>query len=62
MRNEHEPPPAETYSEDGYDLSVMEHLYPRYVEAFRRYVLASGEGALTGPWMQVWFRNCLVSR
>ncbi|MGI8958376.1 MAG: methyltransferase domain-containing protein [Bryobacteraceae bacterium] len=35
-RDEHEPPPAETYSEDEYDPSVMEHLYPRYLEAFRR--------------------------
>jgi 2-polyprenyl-3-methyl-5-hydroxy-6-metoxy-1,4-benzoquinol methylase len=36
VRDEHEPPPAETYSEDEYDPSVMEHLYPRYLDAFRR--------------------------
>jgi 2-polyprenyl-3-methyl-5-hydroxy-6-metoxy-1,4-benzoquinol methylase len=36
VRDEHEPPPAETYSEDEYDPSVMERLYPRYLEAFRR--------------------------
>lgn len=36
LREEREPPPAETYSEDEYDPSVMEHLYPRYLEAFRR--------------------------
>jgi SAM-dependent methyltransferase len=36
LRDEHEPPPAETYSEDEYDPSVMERLYPRYLDAFRR--------------------------
>src|SRR3954453_9498682 len=36
LRDEREPPPAETYSEDKYDPTVMEHLYPRYLEAFRR--------------------------
>jgi SAM-dependent methyltransferase len=36
LRNERERPPAEAYSEDEYDPSVMEHLYPRYLGAFRR--------------------------
>jgi 2-polyprenyl-3-methyl-5-hydroxy-6-metoxy-1,4-benzoquinol methylase len=36
VRDECEPPPAETYSEDEYDPDVMQHLYPRYLEAFRR--------------------------
>jgi SAM-dependent methyltransferase len=36
LRDEHEPSPAETYSEDDYDPSVMERLYPRYLDAFRR--------------------------
>jgi SAM-dependent methyltransferase len=36
VRRKHESPPAETYSEDEYDPSVMEHLYPQYLEAFRR--------------------------
>ena len=36
VRHEHEPPPAEEYSEDEYDPIVIEHLYPRYVDAFRR--------------------------
>jgi SAM-dependent methyltransferase len=36
LRHEREPPAAETYSEDDYDPSVMEHLHPRYLEAFRR--------------------------
>jgi len=35
-RNEHEPPPAQEYSEDEYDPAVMEHQYPRYLEAFRK--------------------------
>ncbi|MFL6351265.1 MAG: class I SAM-dependent methyltransferase [Bryobacteraceae bacterium] len=35
LRDEHEPRAAETYSEDEYDPSVMERLYPRYLEAFR---------------------------
>ena len=35
VREEHEPPPAETYSEDDYDPTVMENLFPRYLEAFR---------------------------
>lgn len=34
-RQELEPPPAETYSEDDYDASVMEHVYPSYLDAFR---------------------------
>lgn len=36
VRDEHEPPPAQEYSEDEYDSSVMEHQYPAYVEAFRK--------------------------
>jgi SAM-dependent methyltransferase len=36
VRDEHEPPPAQQYSEDEYDASVMEHQYPDYVEAFRK--------------------------
>jgi len=36
VRDECEPPPAETYSEDEYDPSVMERLYPRYLDAFRQ--------------------------
>lgn len=36
VRRELEPPPAETYSEDEYDATVMERLYPQYVEVFRR--------------------------
>lgn len=36
LRDEHEPPPAQEYSEDAYDPSVMDHLFPRYVDAFRR--------------------------
>ncbi len=36
LRNEHEPPPAQTYSEDEYNPSVMERLYPQYLDAFRR--------------------------
>src|SRR5690242_12788789 len=35
VRDERETPLAETYSEDEYDPSVMEHLYPQYLEAFR---------------------------
>ncbi len=35
LRDEQEAPAAETYSEDEYDPSVMEHLYPRYLDAFR---------------------------
>lgn len=35
VRNEHTVPPAQTYSEDEYDPSVMDHLYPRYLAAFR---------------------------
>jgi len=35
IRKEHEPPPAEEYSEDTYDPGLMERLYPRYVDAFR---------------------------
>ena len=36
LRNEGEPPPAHEYSEDQYDPAVIEHLYPRYLNAFRR--------------------------
>src|SRR5690349_14842618 len=35
LRDEREKLPAETYSEDEYDPSVMEHLFPQYVDAFR---------------------------
>jgi 2-polyprenyl-3-methyl-5-hydroxy-6-metoxy-1,4-benzoquinol methylase len=35
VRNEHEPPPAQEYSEDTYDPGLMERLYPRYLDAFR---------------------------
>ncbi len=36
LRNEHELPPAETYSEDEYDARVMDRLYPEYLDGFRR--------------------------
>ncbi len=36
VRNELEVPSSETYSEDEYDPSVMESLYPQYLDAFRR--------------------------
>ena len=36
LRNEHELPPAQEYSEDKYDPGLMERLYPRYLDAFRR--------------------------
>ncbi len=36
VRDELEPPPAQTYSQDEYDPSVMERLYPLYLDAFRR--------------------------
>ena len=36
VRHEHEPPPTQGYSEDEYNPSVMEQVYPRYVDAFRR--------------------------
>jgi SAM-dependent methyltransferase len=36
VRDELEPPPAETYSQDEYDPTVMERLYPQYLDAFRR--------------------------
>ncbi len=36
LRHEHEPPPAETYSEDNYDPRVMDRLYPKYLDGFRR--------------------------
>lgn len=35
VRREHEPPPAQTYSEDDYDPALMERLYPQYLNAFR---------------------------
>ncbi len=35
-REEHERPAVETYSEDEYDPSVMERLYPQYLDAFRK--------------------------
>lgn len=35
VRDEHETPPAQTYSEDEYDASLMECLYPQYLNAFR---------------------------
>lgn len=35
VRKEHEPPPAQEYSEDTYDSGLMERLYPQYVDAFR---------------------------
>jgi SAM-dependent methyltransferase len=34
FRCEHEPPPAETYSEDEYDAASIERVYPRYLDAF----------------------------
>lgn len=36
IREEHEPPPAQEYSEDEYDPEVIEHQYPQYVDAFRK--------------------------
>jgi SAM-dependent methyltransferase len=36
VRNELEPPPARAYSQDEYNPAVMERLYPRYLDAFRR--------------------------
>lgn len=36
VRNEHEPPPARQYAEEEYDPEVMDRLYPRYVDAFRK--------------------------
>jgi 2-polyprenyl-3-methyl-5-hydroxy-6-metoxy-1,4-benzoquinol methylase len=36
VREEHDLPPAQDYSEDEYDASVMEHQYPQYLEAFRK--------------------------
>ena len=36
IRNEHEPPPARQYAEEEYDPEVMDHLFPRYVSAFRK--------------------------
>lgn len=35
IRNEIEPAKINAYSEDEYDPGVMDHLYPRYLEAFR---------------------------
>jgi SAM-dependent methyltransferase len=35
VRDEYEPPGAQTYSEDEYDPSLMERLYPQYLNAFR---------------------------
>src|SRR5579875_765998 len=35
-RNPHESSPAETYSEEEYNPTVMERLYPQYLNAFRR--------------------------
>ena len=36
VRKEHAPPPAQNYSKDDYDPTVMENLFPRYVDAFRK--------------------------
>lgn len=36
VREELEPPPAQSYSQDEYDPAVMQRLYPRYLDAFRR--------------------------
>jgi len=36
VRNEHEPPPVRQYAEEEYDPEVMDHLFPRYVNAFRK--------------------------
>lgn len=36
IRDELEPPPADTYSRDEYDPDVIERVYPQYLEAFRR--------------------------
>lgn len=36
VRNEHEPPPARQYAEEEYDAGVMDRLFPRYVDAFRK--------------------------
>jgi 2-polyprenyl-3-methyl-5-hydroxy-6-metoxy-1,4-benzoquinol methylase len=36
VRDLHEPPAAQEYSEDEYGEGVMEHQYPHYVEAFRK--------------------------
>jgi SAM-dependent methyltransferase len=35
VRDQHQAPPAETYPEDEYDPSLMERVYPRYLDAFR---------------------------
>ncbi len=35
FRQEHEKPPAQTYSRDEYDPELMERLYPQYLNAFR---------------------------
>lgn len=35
LRAEEQTDPVETYVDDPYDTRVMEHLFPRYVEAFR---------------------------
>jgi 2-polyprenyl-3-methyl-5-hydroxy-6-metoxy-1,4-benzoquinol methylase len=35
LRNEHERPPAEDYSEEEYDPDVLERQYPEFVNAFR---------------------------
>lgn len=35
VRDELDPPPAQSYSQDQYDPGLMERLYPRYLAAFR---------------------------
>lgn len=36
VRNAHQTPPAQNYSEEEYDPAVIERLYPQYLDAFRR--------------------------
>lgn len=36
VRDEHDSPPAHDYSQEEYAQRVMEHQYPKYVEAFRK--------------------------
>lgn len=36
VRRKHEQPPAQDYSQDEYDPRVMERLYPKYLDAFRK--------------------------
>lgn len=52
VRQAHERPPAQTYSQDEYDAVLMERLYPQYLDAFRakekpyRELLAAGARVL----------------